>query len=665
MPAISDSADLALMRASMLLESDPAAAARLASDILANLPGHAEANLLFAGACRRLGAAETAVTVLESLARTHPDSGVMQLELGRAYASTGQGALALAAFRHAVDLDASLADGWRELATQWFLAGETQPGDAAYLRYSRLAPHPPQLTDAYVARAADRLDAAEAMVRQHLLRAPRDPAALRMLADLAAQRGDNAQAERCLIECLQVVPGDAAARNDLARLLIRQERIAEALPLVERLLATEPDDSGYVCLKAQGLRLIGRTEEAIALLQGVVAKSPGDAQAWVILGNALREIGEQARAIEAFRRSLAARPEFGEAYWALANLKTFRLDAGDVRAMQEQLGRSPKSGSNRIHLEYALGKALEDERQYGASFEHYARGAALQRATMAYDADATTEYVRRSKAIYTAGLFADRADYGSERRDPIFIIGLPRSGSTLLEQILASHSQVEGTRELPDIPDIVMELFARAGTGSTDYPELIETLGQQECMAFAARYLARTQIHRPLGLPRFVDKMLGNFSHLGLIQLLFPQAAIIDARRHPLACGFSCYKQLFSQRMNFSYDLGEMGRYYRDYAELMQHIDSVLPGRVHRVHYELLVTDPENELRRLLDYCGLPFEDACLRFYDNPRAVQTISSEQVRQPIYSAALEQWRHYEPWLGPLKEAVGDWALRYPRW
>ena len=660
----SDSADLALMRASMLLESDPAAAARQASDILATLPGHAEANLLFATACRRLGDAKTAVSVLESLTGTHPDSAVLQLELGRAYVSLGQGALALAAFQYAIDLDASLADGWRELAAQWFLSGEIQRGDAAYLRYSHLAQEPPQLTDAYVARAADRLDAAEALVRRHLLLEPRDPAGLRMLADLLAQRGDNAEAERCLTECLQAVPGDSAARNDLARLLIRQERIAEALPLIERLLASEPNHTGYLSLKAQSLRLVGRTEEAIELLRGVVAKSPNDAQAWVILGNALREVGEQAGAIEAFRCALFARPEFGEAYWALANLKTFRLAAADVVAMQEQLGRSPKSGSNRIHLEYALGKALEDEQRFAASFEHYARGAALQRATMVYDADATSEYVRRSKALYTAGLFADRAAGGSERRDAIFIIGLPRSGSTLLEQILASHSQIEGSRELPDIPDIVMDLFAHAGTGAVEYPESIGSLEQQECMALAARYLARTQIRRPRGLPRFVDKMLGNFSHLGLIQLMFPHAAIIDARRHPLACSFSCYKQLFSQRMNFSYDLNEMGRYYSDYAELMQHIDSVLPDRVHRVYYEQMVANPEHEVRRLLEYCGLPFEEQCLRFYENRRPVQTISSEQVRRPIYSDAVDHWRHYEQWLGPLQVSLGDWVARYPQ-
>ncbi|MHB8475076.1 MAG: sulfotransferase [Steroidobacteraceae bacterium] len=652
------------MRASMLLESDPAAAARQASDILASSPGHEEANLLFATACRRLGDAATATGVLESLTKAHPGSAVLQLELGRAYAANGCGAEALAAFQRAVDLDASLADGWRELAARHFLAGETRLGDLAYLHYGRLAPLPPGLTDALVARSADRLDAAEAMARRHLEHAPRDAAALRLLADLAAQRGDTAQAERILSECLEVAPGDAAARHELARLLCRQERVAEVLPLIERLLAADPLNSGYRSLKAQTLRLIGRSSEAIALMEAVVAEFPDDAQAWLIFGNVLREVGEQARAIQAFRRSLAARPEYGEAYWALANLKTFRFTAADEESMQAQLARSPSSGSSRVHLEFALGKALEDAGEFAASFDHYSHGAALKRATMTYDPEATTEYVRRSKGAYTADFFVARAHFGLERTDPIFIVGLPRSGSTLLEQILASHPQIEGTRELPDVPAIVMELFSRAAPGSVEYPESVASLENGEIEAIAARYLAGTDMRRLLKLPRFVDKMLGNFSHVGLIHLMFPRAAIIDTRRHPLACGFSCYKQLFAQAMNFSYDLGEMGRYYRDYADLMAHFDAVLPGRVHRVHYEQLVADSEGEVRRLLDYCGLPFERQCLQFYENRRAVQTISSEQVRRPIYSDAVDQWRHYEQWLGPLKEALGDLVERYPR-
>ena len=663
MSTFSDSADLALMRASMLVESDPAAAARHASDILANSPGHTEASLLFATACRRLGDGAAAAEVLEPLVRAHPESAVMRLELGRAYAAGGHGDAALAELQRAVDLDASLADGWRELAAQHFLAGEQLLGDAAHLKYSRLAPDPPGLTDAHVARAADRLDAAESVVRQYLLRAPRDVPALRLLAELAAQRGDRQEAERRFTECLDLAPGDAEARHGLARLLYRQERVAEALPLIERLLATEPHNTSYLSLKAQAIRLIGHTAEAIALMEKVVADFPDDAQAWLIFGNLLREVGEQTLAIDAFRRSLAARPGFGEAYWALANLKTFRFTAGDATAMQDQLARAT-SGSSRIHLEFALGKALEDAEHFSASFEHYAQGATLQRATMAYDPEATTEYVRRSKITYAGEFFAYRSSWGDERRDPIFVVGLPRSGSTLLEQILASHSQVEGTRELPDVPAIVMELAARANSGALAYPEVVAALGKEEIEALAARYLAATDIRRPRRLPHFVDKMLGNFSHLGLIQLMFPNAAIIDARRHPLACGFSCYKQLFAQGMNYSYELGELGRYYRDYVDIVEHMDAVVPGRVHRVYYEQLVADPEREVRRLLDYCGLPFEAECLRFYDNRRAVQTISSEQVRRPIYSDAVDHWRHYEPWLGPLKDSLGDLVERYPR-
>ena len=284
--------------------------------------------------------------------------------------------------------------------------------------------------------------------------------------------------------------------------------------------------------------------------------------------------------------------------------------------------------------------------------------------TIGHDPEATTADVQRSKGMYTERFFAERCGWGSARADPIFIVGLPRSGSTLLEQVLASHSQVEGTRELPDIPAIAFELMSRANPQRRwAYPQPVAALERQDIDALAARYLARTQAHRALGKPRFVDKMLGNFGHIGLIQLLFPKAAIIDARRHPLGCGFSCYKQLFARGLAYSYDLRDIGRYYRDYAELMEHFDAVLPGRVHRVYYEQLVADPQRELKRLLEYCALPFEAQCLQFHENRRIVQTISSEQVRRPIYADSVDQWRHFEPWLGPLKEALGDLVDRYP--
>ena len=541
-----------LMRASMLLDSDPAAAARHASEIVAKSPDHEEANLLLAAACRQLGDPATASSVLETLCKAHPDSPVMQFELGRSYAASGRGADALAAFQRAVAFDAAFADGWRELATRHFLAGNTLEGDTAYLTYSRLAPDPPELADAGVAAAENRLDAADEMLRRHLTHSPRDAVALRMLADIATQREDHAAAEKILRECLEYAPGYAAARHDLARLLYLQQRIDEALPLIERLLATEPEHQRYLALKALAMRLVSRGAEALALMERVVAEHPEDAKGWLVFGNLLREMGEQTRAILAYRQSIVAQPGFGEGYWALANLKTFRFTEEDILLMQEQLARSPAIGSNRKHLAFALGKAFEDAKRFAESFEHYARGNAQQRYTLEYDPAATTAYMQYSKAMFTIPFFADRSGWGSERPDPIFIVGLPRCGSTLLEQILASHSAVEGTRELPDVPAMVMELYLHAGRGDAEYLASVASLSRAEIQRMAERYIAQTRAHRPLGLPRFVDKMLGNFSHVGLIHLMFPNAAIIDARRHPMACGFSCYKQLFSRRMSFS-----------------------------------------------------------------------------------------------------------------
>jgi len=660
----SASADLELMRASQLLEADPAAAARRASAVLAHSPGHTEASLLLAAAYRKLGDPAAAASVLESLTNALPDSPLMRLELGRAYADAGRGAEALAAFRQAVALDAALADGWAELAAQLFAAGETLAGDAAYARYSRLSPDPPELSDAIVALAEHRLDAAEILLRRRLQQAPRDVRALRMLADAAARREDPAEAERRLLECLELAPGYAAARHDLARLLHAQQRNSEVLPHIERLLASEPHNIEYLSLKAQALRLTGRNDEAIALMEEVVAEHPDEERTWLLCGHLLREVGQQGRAIEMYRSALAVRPGSGRAYWSLANLKTLRFTSADLAAMQRQLAHGALRGAERTHLEFALGKALEDEGRFAASFEHYARGNALHRATLSHDPDVMTADVQRSRVIYTQHFFAERSGWGSARVDPIFIVGLPRCGSTLLEQVLASHSRVEGTRELPEIPAIALELLSRPDPAARPaYPQPVAALKRQEIEALAARYLSRTQAQRPLGRPRFVDKMLGNFGHLGLIQLMFPRAAIVDVRRHPLGCGFSCYKQLFARGQSFSYDLHELGSYYRDYVALMEHFDAVLPGRVHRVHYEQLVADPEGELRKLLDYCGLPFEPQCLRFHENPRIVQTISSEQVRQPIYAESVDQWRHYEPWLAPLKETLGELVERYP--
>jgi hypothetical protein len=326
--------------------------------------------------------------------------------------------------------------------------------------------------------------------------------------------------------------------------------------------------------------------------------------------------------------------------------------------MRERLHDDGLAAEHRLHLEFALGKALEDARSYEQSFGHYARGNALRLAQTPYRAADHSARLKRARETYTREFFAQRQGWGAPEPDPIFIVGLPRAGSTLVEQILSSHSAVEGTMELPEIIALTRMLRRRAGqaAGAGSYHEVLAALDRDEVRGLGERYLERTRVHRKAGAPFFIDKMPNNFAHLGLIHLALPNARIVDARREAMACCFSAFKQHFAQGQNYAYSLSDLGRYYADYMELMAHFDEVLPGRVHRVQYEDMVADTEGETRRLLAYCGLPFEDGCLRFFENERPVRTASAEQVRQPIYRDGLEQWRNYEPWLGPLAAALG---------
>jgi tetratricopeptide (TPR) repeat protein len=375
-------------------------------------------------------------------------------------------------------------------------------------------------------------------------------------------------------------------------------------------------------------------------------------------------------AIAAYRRAIAMKPTLGEAYWSLANLKTFRFTAADRMAMTAARACTELDAEDRLHLDFALGKALEDSADYARSFRHYADAARLRRTLQPYDAGRHSEFVRRCRTTFTADFFHCRPG-GHPSPAPIFIVGLPRAGSTLVEQILASHSRVEGTMELPDLPQIALELSGRGagadrpsgGDDSGEFLDAVAALSAQQRRALGARYLEQTQRQRKTTAAFFIDKMPNNFLYLGLIELILPNAKIIDARRHPLGCCFSAFKQHFARGQNFSYDLDDLGRYYRDYVELMAHFDAVLPGRVHRVHYEAMVENTEACVRALLEFCGLPFEAACLNFHLNDRAVRTASSMQVRQPIFRDGLDQWRHFEPWLGPLKESLGAVLDAYP--
>ena len=660
---MSASVDLELMRASTLLETDPAAAASQASAVLANHPGHDAATLLLTTACRRLGNSSSAVGIIEALANAQPTSALVQLELGRTYAAAGRSREAKAALECALELDPSLADAWRDLSDQRLIAGETAAADAAYAQYRRLTVDPPELADAYAAFDQGRLETAEALVRRRLLEGTNEVAAFTLLSAIALRHGDDLAEAAALDEVLQRAVCDGAAREQLARLMIRQGRTEEALPLIERLLAAEPGNNAYGILKVLALQLAERHAEGLALITQLIEDHPDDPDLWLLAGNQQRYLGRMRDAVDSYRRAIEVRPAHGMAYWALSNFETFHFAQSDVENMQRQLALIPRIGADATGLEFSLGRALENRDEFAAAFAHYERGNRLARAAFSYDAKATTAFVQRFKATFTSRFFSDRAHCRPTANDPIFIVGLPRSGSTLIEQILASHSSVEGTRELAYVPTIARQLAGPPETAAR-YPENLTALGKSQIEALAARYLASAHKHRPAGKPRFVDKMHGNFTSLGLIHLMFPNAAIIDSRRHPMASGFACYKQLFNPGMNFAYDLGELGQYYRDYAELMNHIDSVLPGRVYRLHYERLVTDTENEVRRLLEYCRLPFESECLRFYENRRVAQTISSEQVRQPIYTAGLEQWRHFEIWLDPLRVALQDLADDYPR-
>ena len=646
----------------MLLETDPAGAAQLAGAALKLHPGHDAATLLLTAACRRLGNSADAVDVMEALAQAQPESALVQLELGRTYAACGRVSEATAALERALKLDESLADAWAELSQQRLLAGQTAAADAAYIKYRGLTTNPPDLADAYLAFDQGRLEAAETLGQQRLQAGSNAVAALTLLAAIAARRGDDLAQESALNQALQLAPCDSVAREQLAQLMIRQGRTNEALTLIERLLRAQPHSRSVLLLKAEALQLAERAAEGLAIILKLLAEHPNDADLLVIAGNQQRYSGRPHEAIVAYRRAIEVQPGNGLAHWGLASLDTLHDPAESIATLQRQLALAAPEGYDGTCLEFALGKALEDCGEFAASFEHYERGNRRARSSFNYDAGATTAFVQRFKATFTRGFFEERADWGSAARDPIFIVGLPRSGSTLLEQILASHSQVEGTRELPYIPTLAREL-AGPPESAARYPENLTALTKADVDALAARYLASAQTHRLQGRPLFIDKMHGNFVSLGLIQLMFPRALIIDSRRHPMGCGFACYKQLFSAGMNFAYDLNELGLFYRDYAGLMNHVDEVLPGRVHRVYYEHLVANPQAEVRRLLQYCRLPFEPACLRPHENQRVAQTLSSEQVRRPLYREGVDQWRHYRPWLEPLRAPLAELIAAYP--
>lgn len=505
-----------------------------------------------------------------------------------------------------------------------------------------------------MAMNANRLEIAERILKPYLKEDPFDPRAIRMLAEVAARVGRWRDAETLLRRAVEIAPGWTAARANLALVLGRMGRPGEALELLENVFEQEPEDLGHWNLKAATLGRLGDFEQAIGLYESVLKRAPKQPRVWVTYGHMLKTVGRLAEGVAAYRQAITLKPTLGEAWWSLANLKTVKFDEPDLAAIGAALDSPGLSDEDRFHLDFTLGKALHDAGRSDEAFAHYAKANALRLKAAPYDPSRIAKTVDRSIAMFTAEALVERPG-GCEAPDPIFIVGMPRAGSTLIEQILSSHSLVEGTSELPDIP----VLARKPGP----YPSAVLDLAEDERRALGEEYLKRSGVQRRTERPFFVDKLPNNWLFVPFIQLVLPNAKIIDARRHPLGCCFSNFRQHFAKGQDFTYDLEHLGSYYADYVRLMAHIDAVLPGRVHRVIYERMVDDTEGAIRRVLDYCGLEFEPACLEFYNTDRAVRTPSSEQVRRPIYRDATEEWRAYESHLAPLKEALGPVLDAYP--
>ena len=639
-----------------LLERNPALAERQAREILKVLPDDVRAIFIVGTARRRAGDTEAARAILERLVRVQPDSAYAQHEYGLTLASLGESEAAITALRRAAALAEDLPDPWISLSDQLSLAGDAEGSARAYAEHVRASLKTPALIAAADALRENRPRDAEQMLRAHLLANPADVAALRLFGETASRLGHTDDAEEILARCVEHAPDFVGARHSYALVLFEQNKALEALAHIEHLLARTPGEAKYLALLAACHAFLGDYDRALDILRQVLAEHPRQAKVWVTYGQSLRIVGRREEAIAAFRQAIALQPGLGDAFWNLADFKTVGLGAAEVAAMRAQLADPALADEDRVHMHYALGRILEDSQDWAESFSHFAQGARLRRAAGNWDADAHTAQMETTRALFNAGFFETLPAGGCADTAPIFILGLPRAGSTLLEQILGSHPKVEATMELADMTHITARLgrAGRAGRGP-DYATTVSALTGDERRALGEEYIARTQRYRTQGKPFFIDKMPGNFAHIGFIRTILPNAKIIDVRRHPMASCFALFKQLFYRGQMFSYEQTEIARYYCDYAHLMAHFDCVLPGWIHRVIYDDLVEDTEAEIRRLLAFCGLPFDAACLDFWTSARAVPTHSSEQVRQPIFRSGLERWRHYEPWLGPIHQGV----------
>ena len=636
-----------IAEAASALAEDPALAERMARDLVRRSPGDPRPRLILASALRRLDRSDEALPVLTDLVRAFPNAARTRYELGLSLCAVGRGNEGDIELDAAVRLDPRHAEAWAAISARAFAAGDAMRERRAEAALARLSANNPELAQAAELVALCRQAEAEPLLRRYMLARPNDADGARLLAQCYVAARAYTNAETLLRHALSLRSDDVLARFDLAATLFAAQQAEAALVELAPLLEAAPENAAYRNLKAGCLALIGDDVGAEALHAGLAAEFPGNPRIAINHGHALRTAGARDEAIAAYRRAVSLRPQAGEGWWGLANLKVGALTPSDAATMRSALA-GPLSDDDRMHLAYALGRCAEDADNTDEAFAQYAAGAALAKQRPGCKVEDYAAQAEAVSELFTPAFLAERAGWGSESDAPIFVVGLPRSGSTLVEQILASHPDIEGTMELPYIGAIASRIAATPGGLAAATPDQVRGWGEE--------YLARAAVHRRLGKPRFIDKMPNNLRHIGLIQLILPKATIIDVRRNPMASCFSAFKQLFAEGQSFSYALDDLARYYRHYLAIVRHFHAVQPGAVHTLIYENLVDQTELEVRNLLENVGVPFDPACLRFFENDRAVRTVSSEQVRQPIYRSGLDHWRRFEAYLDPLAGELG---------
>jgi len=670
-PPASTPVEAEVLRIRALMESSQLAAALAAAEALvARVPENRDVVYMIAVCQRCLSRIPEAFATLQRLEQLQPQFSRLFQERGHCYVAMRDAPRAIEAFLSAVNINPALPASWRTLQTLYRMTGQTENAATAAAHLTTLDQLPVEVVAATAMFSDGELAPAEAMIRAYLLKHGDHVEAMRLLARIGLALDVLDDADTLLEAVLARAPDYRAARYDYAIALLKRHKHVQCIAELDKLLQLEPANRIYRTTYATAMVGLGEHEKALHLYRELVTDVSQPVQGSELhlsIAHSLKALGRQAEAVESYRAAAAVRPSYGDAYWSLANLKTYRFTDEEITRMREQETARATAWLDKSHLCFALGKALEDRGEFGESFRYYERGNELKKSHSGYRPEPIERNTRLQKEVCTREFFAARgvrpaspsaegiAD-GASNSVPIFIVGLPRSGSTLLEQILASHSKVEGTMELADIPRMVLELQGRESDHeSPRYPRVLEELTAVDFYRLGARYLGDTSIYRT-GKPFFIDKMPNNFRHIGLIHSILPTARIIDARRNAMACCFSNFKQLFASGQEFTYGLDDIARYYRTYVELMAHWDAVLPGKVLRIEHEEVVEDLEANVRKILQFCGLEFEPQCVEFYKTERSIRTASSEQVRRPIFKEGIDQWRNFEPWLGPLKAALG---------